>query len=106
MHSAERRAYSSGRRPLPVWPGGSFDRSDDWLDPTPNASYPLMVGRAIATVANNNDRNARGPHDRGSDRTQMHPGVPAAAVASQDHKLGILGLVDQPAVRDVADQSS
>jgi hypothetical protein len=36
----------------------------------------------------------------------VHPGVPAAAAASQDYELGILGLVDQPGVRDVTDQSS
>ena len=37
------------------------------LGPTPNASYPFTVGGFIAPVANNNDRNARGPHDRASD---------------------------------------
>ena len=36
----------------------------------------------------------------------MHPGVPAAATASQDHELGILGLIDEPAVWDVTDQLS
>ena len=77
----------------------------DWLDPAPNALYPFMVGGFMPAVANNDDRNARGPHDRGSDGAQVHPGVPAAATASQDYELGILGLVDQPAVRDVTDQS-
>ena len=61
----------------------------DWLGPTPNALYPFMIGGFMPGVAGNNDRNARGPHDRGSDGTQVHPGVPAAATASQDHKLGI-----------------
>ena len=60
----------------------------------------------MPAVADNEDRNARGPHDRGSDRAQVHPSVPAAATASQDHELGILGLVDQPAVWDITDQSS
>ena len=91
---------------MPVRPVWNFDRSEDWLGPTPNASYPFMVGRAVAAVADNNDRNARGPHDRGSDEAQMHPGVPAAATASQDHELGILGLVDEPAVWDVTDDPS
>jgi hypothetical protein len=65
-----------------------------------------MIGGLMPSVADNNDRNARGPHDRGSDGAQVHPGVPAAAAASRDYELGILGLVDQPAVRDVTDQSS
>jgi hypothetical protein len=47
-----------------------------------------MVG-FMPTVADNNDRNVRGPNDRGSNRAQVHSGVPAAATASQDYELGI-----------------
>ena len=43
----------------------------------------------MAAVADDNDRNARGPNDRGSNGAQVLPGVPAAATASQDYKLGI-----------------
>jgi hypothetical protein len=39
----------------------------DWLGPTPDASYPFTIGGFIAAAAHNNDRNARGPHDRASD---------------------------------------
>ena len=46
-----------------------------------------MVG-FMPTVAYNNDRNVRGPHDRGSNGAQVHSGVPTAATASQDYELG------------------
>jgi hypothetical protein len=65
-----------------------------------------MIGALMPGVTNSDDRNTRGPHDRGSDGAKVHSGVPAAATAPQDYELGILGLVDQSAVRDVTDQSS
>ena len=47
-----------------------------------------MVG-FMPTVADNSDRNVRGPNDRGSNGAQVHSSVPAAAPASQDYELGI-----------------
>jgi hypothetical protein len=47
-----------------------------------------MIG-LMPTVADNNDRNMRGPNDRGSDGAQVHSSVSAAAPASQDYELGI-----------------
>jgi hypothetical protein len=47
-----------------------------------------MVG-FMPPLADNNDRNTRGPNDRGSNGAHVHPGVPTAATASQDYELGI-----------------
>jgi hypothetical protein len=47
-----------------------------------------MVG-FMPAVADNNDRNVRGPNDRGSNGAQVHSGVSAAATASQDYELGV-----------------
>ena len=57
----------------------------------------------VVRRAGDDHRNPGRMHDGAADRAQQHPGEPAAAVAANHHKLGSLGLFEQPGCWSIAD---
>jgi hypothetical protein len=67
-----------------------------------NSGHPPTAARVGLGPTGDDHRYPGGLDHRGADRTQQHPGEPAAAVAADDDQLRGLGLLEQLVRRAIA----